>query len=346
MTIDAVYQWFSHMQADNGLLASSEAGNQVSLYDNALAALVFISQGEYGKAEHIFDFFKDRLNDEFTHSGGGFAQFRDQAGRPQENRPHRWLGDNAWLLIALHNYVEHSGNNKYQTLIRVLEQWIRSLQDADGGIWGGYDYQGEKIPKITEGMLDAFIAIPGYDDFHRQLLGYLKKERYDKQTGILTAQAGPYKYPLDLISWGYAMLPAYPKEVLFKAGMFFLSKKSTKTAQEVFGYCFDTDRDTIWIEGTGEMAVSFQLASLNATADFLIKEMEKMLIPSDTFPNTTGLPYATNPGTGYEQWELWEQADQLIAVSSSAWYIFAKVGYDPYHFAKGKAVEDCDKFYL
>lgn len=50
-----VYTWFKYMQLENGLLPSSENSN-VSLYDNALAAMVFTIYDDFPKAERIFDF--------------------------------------------------------------------------------------------------------------------------------------------------------------------------------------------------------------------------------------------------------------------------------------------------
>lgn len=57
LELDKTSNWILKMQHSNGLLESSENTDFVSLYDNALAALFFISQGELGRAEKIFDFF-------------------------------------------------------------------------------------------------------------------------------------------------------------------------------------------------------------------------------------------------------------------------------------------------
>jgi hypothetical protein len=96
----AVYQWFSQMQLANGLVESTENGNIVSLYDNALAALVFIAKGDRLKAEKLFNFFNGRISSELDAGTGGFAQFRNAVGIPNGAR---WMGDNCWLLIALNN---------------------------------------------------------------------------------------------------------------------------------------------------------------------------------------------------------------------------------------------------
>jgi len=52
-----VLKWFENQQSSNGLVESVENGNIVSLYDNALAALVFMLNEDYSRAEDIFDFF-------------------------------------------------------------------------------------------------------------------------------------------------------------------------------------------------------------------------------------------------------------------------------------------------
>ena len=45
--------WINNIQSENGLLESSENTNFVSLYDNALAALVFMELNEMERAEKI-----------------------------------------------------------------------------------------------------------------------------------------------------------------------------------------------------------------------------------------------------------------------------------------------------
>ena len=51
-----ILTWFDDQQLSNGLLESAENGNIVSLYDNALAAMVYMLRGDFTKSEKIFDF--------------------------------------------------------------------------------------------------------------------------------------------------------------------------------------------------------------------------------------------------------------------------------------------------
>ena len=111
--------WVVKMQSANGLLESSENTDFVSLYDNALAALVFMELNEMDGAEKIFDYFNGQVNNELLSADGGFYQFRDSNG---ENGNRTWMGDNAWLLIALNKYHSVTGNEKYITMALGIEQ--------------------------------------------------------------------------------------------------------------------------------------------------------------------------------------------------------------------------------
>ncbi|MFA6356234.1 MAG: hypothetical protein WCY23_03900 [Candidatus Omnitrophota bacterium] len=57
---DRVYAWVSSLQLENGLLESSDGSNFVSLYENALAAVVFSAHGDLDRAERVLDYFDTR----------------------------------------------------------------------------------------------------------------------------------------------------------------------------------------------------------------------------------------------------------------------------------------------
>ena len=348
MHTDSVYTWLTHMQQPNGLLPSSEGGKNISLYDNSLAALVFISYKDFAKAEKIFNFFNRRIRSEMLVQPGGFAQIRTIQGIPVDNQPRRWLGDNAWLLIAINNYHYQAGNNKYRKLARALSNWIISLQDVDGGLWGGYHADGTHIPKITEGNIDAFNAINGYTEFHQKLLNNLEKVRWDSKDELLIAWADnpPYKYALDLHPWSYCTFEDFPEAVLTKAGRYLNTQLSTVSKERVTGYCFDEDKDVVWLEGTGQMAVAFLKAGKELEAKNCISEMKKSIIESQLFPGCQGLPYTTNFASSYADDVLWEGVDTTPAVSSTAWYLFALGNFDPFELGYHKNIPTADKFWL
>lgn len=338
-----VYDWFVSMQLDNGLLESAEYSNIVSLYDNALAAIVFTMFEDYERAQDIFSYFDGIVDSELKDNISGFAQFRDRYGFIKDYA-NRWLGDNAWLLIALNFYEYYSEDYQYSNLKSQLELWIRSLAQEDGSLLGGYTNTGGNIMPVTEAMLDAFNAVSGYDSLHQGILQFFEEERYSDFYEVITAWPGnPYVLALDVHAWSYSILPDVSNDVLDLADLF--KMEYTIGENVVYGYSFDIDLDTIWIEGTMEMAVAYNLAGLEHRANELIVDMEYFMINSNNFTATKGLPYASNMGTHYAQDPLWDGVDTNICISSSAWYLFALNRIDPFIAGKDKDIPQEDIFY-
>lgn len=344
-TSEQVYNWLLAQQLPNGLLESAENGNVVSLYDQALAALVLLSTGRVAEAERIFDFFNDRIATELQQGPGGFAQLRDRNGVPNN---HRWMGDNAWLLIALHHYRSATRNPQYDALIDGLEAWLRSLQDGDGGLFAGYASDNTLLNyKVTEGMIDAYVAVPGYDSFHQQLLGYLEDDRWDAVDRNLMAWPTnpPYKWALDNFSWAFCAFPDYPVATLDAADRFRTTQSATVTGNTLEGYDIDEDKETIFMEGTGQMALAFHLAGSMGDKQYFLDEMRKAYFDSPTYLNAGGFPYASNPGSGYGSGPLWPTAHTEIALSGGAWYVLAQTGFNPLRIGLDKDVPVAEQFW-
>ncbi len=338
-----VLTWMNTMMIQStGLVKSTTNSSSVSLYDNALAAFVFIETGTLSKAERIFDFFDSRIESELKAGPGGFSQFRSLGGTPYN---HRWMGDNAWLLMALDHYRKETGNTKYDLLREELDSWLRSLQDEDGGLFAGYADDNTLLNyKVTEGMIDAFCAVAGYDDFHRGLLKYLKNERWDSSIQSLMAwpENPPYRYALDNFSWAYAAFEDYPEYSLYQADRFLTTQTATLNGVSITGYDIDEDKDALFMEGCGQMALAFKLAKDESAAEEVLKEIDKLLIEA---PAGLGIPYSSNRGTGYGSDPLWQGADTDLALSPAAWYYFAKMGFNPFNASKRKRIPAEDKFW-
>ncbi len=340
-----LYTWLQSQQMSNGLVRSSGLSSVVSLYDNALAALVFTSTKDYAKAEQIFSFFDGRISSELTAGRGGFAQFRNLNGQPTGNA---WLGDNAWLLIALNAYELEKPNHNFGRLKSELVRWIKGLQQADGGLISGYEPNGNPLNfVVTEAMLDAFHAVPGYESFHTNCLKYLGNSRFDvaSQNIVCDPSSARHRYALDNFSWAYSMIPSFPASILDRAEIFYTTKTATANNATVSGYCFDTDLDAVWPEGTLQMALAYQIAGNNAKADLLLTEMEKFVVPSSVNRNLLGIPYATNRTTHYGSSPLWQFSDTEPAVSSAAFYLFTAYRFNPYAVGRTKVIPQTDKFW-
>ena len=340
---DSMRYWLNGMQLSNGLIETSYNSNLVSLYDNALAALVFTASEDYARAEAIFSYFDARIQSELLSGNGGFFQFRNAQGQPQGNR---WLGDNAWLLIALNNYAHTTGNFQFEVLRTELDGWVRLQQDTDGGLWGGTDASGNTIGKVTEGMLDAFNAVAGFDDFHHGVLSYLQQERWDATDQLLVSWPGSnYYYALDNFSWGYCSLEGFPNRVLDEADRFKTTQVHAASGDSIAGYCFDEDRDAVWMEGTAQMAVACIKAGRMANANELLHEVAKSATSQPDIPGTLGLPYASNIGTGYGGGLLWTGADTQPATAACCWFVMACLEFDPMQVNYTKAIPDSLRFW-
>ncbi len=341
---EQVYEWMAQMQASNGLVESAENTNFVSLYDNALAALAFLANGDLARAEMIFDYFDQQLETEFYGNDGGFFQFREISG---ENGSRIWMGDNAWLLLALNNYHEITNSNTYEHLAFELENWLRSIQEQDGGLLGGINEDGTLIPKVTEGMITAFNAVPGYDEFHMGILRFLKEQRWDvtEEVLITKTQNPAYNYALDLYSLGYLILEDFPVEVLAKANRFLNSQTSTIHGKLISGYCFDDDKDVVWLEGTAQMALAYNAASQSGNAENIVQSIEETFINSISNESAIGIPYTTNHGTNFGATSLWDHTDITPTISSSVWYLFVKKSFNPFQLQKNKGIPAENKFW-
>jgi hypothetical protein len=339
-----ISNWINNMQLPNGLLTSSENTDNVSLYDNALAALAFLAEGEIEQAEGVFDYFNERINSEFAQNNGGFYQLRKSDGT---NGVRTWMGDNAWLLIALNNYKEITGNNQYDILALELENWIRGLQDEDGGLWGGFNEDGTQIHKVTEGIIMAFNAVSGYDDFHRGILNYLKQERWNLNDRLLVAwpENEAHYYAMDLHSLGYLIFKNFPEDVLIKAERYKNTQIASFNGEEISGYCFDEDKDVIWLEGTAQMALAYKEANMTNESNYALQQLKKAQMKNSAWESSMGIPYATNVGTSYGSSLLWEDAASTPAISSSIWYLFNELNFNPLTLGRLKNIPAEDMFW-
>jgi hypothetical protein len=342
--LPSVKRWINSMQHNSGLMESAENTNFVSLYDNALATIFFIQEDERAKAEAILNFYLNRMNEEVL-INGGLYQTRTTTGEEAQTL---WMGDNAWLLISINHYKKAYGSTKYDVLGARLEKWLRSLQEKDGGLIGGKRANGKEIPKITEGIITAFNAVDGYDDFHRNILKFLKHNRWDSENSLLLAwpENPAYAYAMDVHSLCSVIFPDMSEDVLLEADRFLNQQEMTTTGVLIKGYGFDEDKDVVWLEGTAQMAMAFNEANRPELAKNLLEELDKSIVTASIVKNTKGLPYATNHGSSYGEGALWHHAHTKPALSASIWYVFAKTDFNPLALAKNKMIPKEDKFWI
>jgi len=337
--------FLTSLQLSNGLVPSIEGGTVISTYDQALAIIAFCISGEVDAAEKVLDYFESIRVSELEQGLGGFYQFRSPTGTPTGNR---WMGDNAWLLLAVqiyHRTINH-GILKYGALQGSLHFWLASLEDPYGdGLYGGYRENGDTIHKITEGNIDAFAALTSIE-VCASILRHLEKDKWDPVDGNLMAWPtnNDYKFALDCNTWSYCGFPAYPESARTGLDKFQLTTTSAVTGETITGYCFDEDQDALWFEGTAQVALMHWVASDATAANEVLTELRKGWITSAS--GHQGLPYTANHGTSYGAGELWATASTDPCVSSTAWYLMASHRFNPFYGSKRRNIAEGPVFWL
>jgi hypothetical protein len=322
---EPIYQWLYQQQDNNTGLLGSQEDDYVSTYNNALAVMVFTLKNNFQKAERILFYFNSKFNDtEFYINGEprGFYQYRNsKTGQPHTNS-NRWMGDNAWLLMAIHHYKASTGSTTYDAMAEGIADLLESFQQSDGYIASGWENGDEKFntSSHTEGNLDAYKAmlLQGRKKVAERIRNWLDFNDLDWKSG-----------PLDLCSWRVLSLGAEYGFCLSEKEHFSNQYKRSISynSQEVTGFVpFTPLSNNIWTEGTGQMAVSFYKAGYEQLGDMYAKELEKLLIDSVSFPNTKTLAYLALPDPKEYSWVDTSKGH----VAGVTWYIFAKNRFDPF----------------
>lgn len=280
-------------------------------YDNALAIMAFIAAGDLDSARQILNAF---LLVGSEPEGGFVHRYHASDGRPDG-----WLyaGANAYLLQAMNLYYLATGDGAYNALAQGIADFLLSLQDTDGGIFG----RGDVGWKSTENNLGALAAIhnfgrlhglPDYVDRAGALRRFLETECWDQIQGRFLRGKNDPTIVTDVQALGVMVLGA-----LFSNGAYWIKDYTLSTQRysgrkTVTGFDFNADADTVWTEGTLQESVAFLLAGDPSGFAFFKGEAEKL------FQSSGALWLASNNGSTGDGWLLrpWQ------AVAPTAWYVF------------------------
>jgi hypothetical protein len=347
---DKVYQGLVEKQRATGLLRSFETLTQAVTYDQALAAMAFTYRRDFAKAQSIFTFYRN-----LNQATNGFRdEYNADSGVIVDDD--RLVGPNAWLLLALIHHRVVSGSTANDAMIDQLAAWLKSFQDTDGGVKFGVPGAANGTNpgiKATEFNLDCYAAFKAYAQLRsnavykgaaNRVLDWLATQVWSPAQGRFNLGLEPGRginpdKALDAYSWAALAIAQSTHSVLTPqaiAGLlpkaeteFRTQKAADLTGNVIDGFDFSgppnqaPDKDAVWLEGTGQMAVAYRVFADVLKSDLFVNEMEKSIV--DTSPTGQGLPYATNAGTGYGF-----VMDSLHpAVSAAAWYLFAKSGFNP-----------------
>ncbi len=369
---ELVLEYLKNIQdnfSNDSWLVPAMEDNSGQTFNNAVTAMAFILVREKERAERILDFYASRtdtsninLNKQnFFYNGEtrGFYQNVDLNNSSYNAFIcDRWMGDNAWLLLAYKYYEKEYGFDSkplYNFITTYLKNFLLDFYIDDPFGHGGFvrhgwrwgprnssqpqnDYQlhetdleGNPIGH-EEGNIDAYAAL--------KLCGELEKSEKIKQWldyRISELEGIPnISLPLDLYSWRslafcdegeyYRELVMVPEnDPRFKKNVTFLGREATG-----FFSTADSLVQNVWLDGLGHMVCAFFSSGYAEKGNFYSIQLDSFLI-NRSFGNLNCLavPYTANKTGGYD----WVDITKGFS-SSCAWYIFAKNGFNPFTFEK------------
>ena len=348
--------------------------NTCFIYDNALVMIAFLARKEdddLRRARLLADTFVCAQDNDRYYSDGRLrnaymsGDLKDpQTGKvrlsgwwdPVENK---WLedeyqvstytGNMAWVIIALAQYYEDQGGEKYKAAAISMGEWITDKDNTyatsgAGGYTGGYkgwepDPENstgpEKIKwKSTEHNIDVYVV---FKWLYRITGDSIWLERAFHARRFVEAMWDPglrhfwtgtledgitinkENVPLDIQAWAVMAMENYNDALSWAEGNCYTEADGFK------GFDFNTDKDGIWFEGTGQMAVAYQIKGETEKRDIYVEELRKAQV-SATNNNGRGIVAASHDGvtTGFE-WEYFSR----VHIGATAWYIFAERNYNP-----------------
>ncbi len=311
--LDGALSFLKKQLSSFGLIKSyvEEKDDFSYTYDNALAAMAFLSANDISSAKRIFDAF---LKVSKRESVGFFDKYNSKDGSVSSGA-RRNAGPNAYLLQAMNLYYAKTGDDLYRDLSAKIADFLIGLQDDDGGVFGrsGVSW------KSTENNMGIFVGIHNFGVLYK-LDRYIDKAKIIKSfledecwntINFLCGEAD-FTEVTDVQSLGVLVFGAE-----YSSGLYWIYEKTLNTQKlgdgvEVTGFDCNNDRDTIWTEATLQMALAFFVAKDMPAYKKFKTECEKLIHPSGALLLTSNVG-STGFGWTLQKWQ---------AVAPTAWYVF------------------------
>lgn len=336
------------------------------LYDNAVAAIALVGCGEQDKAYRIGSAILWAIdNDRTWHDGrlrNAYAAGLVANGPVKlpgwwDNTQNKWLedryqvgsdvGNMAWAMLALLSIDVNTGSRFRDGAAR-LGAWVAQWADTrgTGGFTGG-TFGHEPTPEVrtwksTEHNTDlaaafGLLAIRTGDSRWRDkamVAEYFVNTMWDPGCACFaagTAEDGVTHNPilaLDAQIWPLTALHG-------AAGKFASAMTTAEQRMSVAGgFSYGEDRDGVWTEGTGQMALLMKLLGRTERAESLIAIIESQRSPDGGFYATTvralptGFVLDTDPTKPRHYF-------RLSHLGAASWAALAERGFNPFTMTKG-----------
>lgn len=320
---DQVYNWIRGQQRSSGLVANQQDDAFSGVYVDALAAMAYLHQGDAVAAERIFDKFDvwRAANWGSTTATRGFPMAWNADTGVVDTTSDRWIGDNAWLLLALEYHALMTGSADYTDMRAYIRDWLIALKDTDGGVKSGFNPAGAMTHKSTEGNFDCYSALVMRPADRAQILNWLTSQMYIPAEQRFKTGSTVSSTALDCCSWAVTSLGAGYSGVLAYAENNYARTTSRDIGSgTATGFGDTPGQNRVWYEGTGQMAIAYLVAGQTAKANTTLVNMEAVETVLDStrsgWPCSSTLP-------------AWTGASTKLFVPSGAWYLYAKWNFNP-----------------
>lgn len=342
--------WLVNQKQPSGLVESYEGAKVSYTYDDSLAVLCYCLYGSTAEARSVLDFYKKEMEKDLKGKKGfaGFADMYLVSGKTGNSSCA--IGPNAWLLLALNYYTVKTSDRSYLDMARALADWMMTYRNShNGGLWGGKSGSGAPFFWMsTEHNLDAYAALLGlfrltgearYREAALKIKTWLMEEMREKGSGRFYNGQDDPTFATDVSSWSVlsladtALAPCLDFAVKFSENRQYYAPNRIEVTGFDFGSSYARspypDKDAVWFEGTGQMVLAFALLGRTNEARYYTEELKKAVVKSGRHDDSTGLPYASNPGS--PPYGGWTMPDRPVCVSSTAWFLMALKNFNPFH---------------
>jgi predicted transcriptional regulator len=370
--IDKMYRWLTIRQnSRTGLVMSFEGDKDISkwafIYDQALAAQVFINFSDFERAKKILDFFNEKAK---RNERLFFNSYYSDDGEPSEYIV--YSGPNIWVGIAILQFAKKTQDYSCFNLAEDIASSIIELQseDPDGGIRGGPNVEWF----ATEHNLDAYAFFDmlykstgkkKYVEAKDKVLNWLIKHAYDTEDIPIKRGKGDSTIATDTYAWSIAaigpekleQLDMIPDRILEfveqNCSIEVAYERSPGQIVKIRGFDFAPERHTarggvVSAEWTAQMVLSYKIVSefyykkglvakaraYALKADEYFMGLGNMIISSSSASGqgASCLPYANQDFVDTGHGWMTPKGKSTGSVAATSYFLLAYYNYNPLAF--------------
>ncbi|WP_327495139.1 hypothetical protein [Ensifer sp.] len=282
-------------------------------YDNALAVIALVSCGALDQGRRIGEAFLHAIDHDRSFRDGRIRNaYRAGIVQSVSLLPGWWepaikgwaedgyqngtaTGNVAWVALALLTLADTTDDARYLAATRTLMDWVKvhTGGTAGAGVTGGVDgfdpVQTRLAWKSTEHNLDVYAAALWYGRAtgDQRFIGLMRSSRafldeaFLEQPGCFALgrepdgrMNGSVRLALDTQLWPVLAVPDGPPA--WRRALACAETRMTVAG----GFDFNEDRDGLWVEGTAQAALTYQVVGQRTRANELLNGLTAELAPS------------------------------------------------------------------